>query len=1449
LPTDRNLDVGTGVFEPSCVSSGALVNLVKESAGVSTSAVTRTLKAAAESALPPQCAPFLTGLGTGGKLGGSSDLYATSDAHSDVPSPLQNQLGLQSAVGVVSAVQGTSLPVSNAASAAARAAAAAWSASHCASALLPAEWLLDCQAAITQQHQQQWRWFLRIWRQQGKSGDNGAEWLSLIRDMEGGIESFPWRRPGAYAEWEGMQQDADDGNRSSSDGSDSHSSRNSGSSGSSGSTGNSSTSEACDDSGSGAGDISGDEGAGSGSSGSGGDEDDSDSVEEEQYESSPVPPTERFLAWQRRADRDVSPLSVVRRKQLQFLRTWRGQNLSNKDGAEWLALLRGMHGGKEHYPYKNPGAYVAWAQRRAAKLTPVQPAEKHELHVPEGLHPAVRSLQFQCFNPVELVVEIMLGPLFRDGSNLIRGAGGELFATDPGFQVNGEPGLGGLQTGRWLCESTTAAQQHVKKFGADTCVVCPVVAFLDGKNCTVFSSHQSSTPASLSVGLLTEEAMRSPAAKRLIGYFPCLDVSSKVAATVAYQNFKRNFYMDLWACVLRLLGESYDEGGFDLYMEVLDKTIRFLPLLLFVIADNPEACRIAAIKDSWKTDMPCRICVCPNEHMNDPIAQHPHRVQQEYIDRCCGTGDGGNESEGGGAGSGEGGCFALLANSTARCAGTAAARAFLKKHSLHHVCNEFWQAPMGVAPAGVYGMPYDVMHQFKLGTIHWCLVLSLELVEWRIGPTGLSDLDDMVRGVLGNRHNDPILPRDRFSNGILNFKRKLRPTLNASERAPALIMVLLCIDELLANELKEEEEEEEDEEEEDEEEEEKGPPPARSGVLAACRRCMYRVIQVWLYIQQDCFTKSSIAGIRKTVSRMLEDFQLAFGELASIQKESSSGFGWVKYHYNTHLIDQLEEFGSFKLASSDHWEAAHHLFVTLVFARTQRQPGSRDEQMAARVAVCRSIDILVEQFNLESGAHISDRNASGGCGGSSSSGSGSGSGTGVDSDSETGHGSGSGSGSDCGGGAGSGGGGGGTGGADQHTEGCRPVSSLSEEQGGALAAALHQQGISLADCTLYSTLKIGAGAGRLTVRAFADFRNGGPWRDSVLYQPSGGDSAAIARAECIVKAPGRGTWIFARRYASRYPHHDPVSLADGDLVQQLVWDRDDRDEADYVECNHTHVTCPDCLTCTGAPIFTLIPVAEGTIRGCWVAPRPARVAVAGLFVCVSSLHMHCDEAERTEPAGSDYYEYSTGADTGSPAELPGPEAFATEIMAAGFEGGDLAGLSGVGDGPGMESLPALRPEYEYVPKGEIDELLFFDDPTGKEPDGAALVALLAEGAARLCFRFGNYEEDDGWYVQHGAVRKLTPGKKRKHQIVGVEVMYHDGIKFEHSITGFEESVPDIWLAFYDHEGTDGESWAVVRRAQGAAQGAAAQAGGSARAGGGGAGSGAMPGGGKKRRHQ
>ena len=171
------------------------------------------------------------------------------------------------------------------------------------------------------------------------------------------------------------------------------------------------------------------------------------------------------------------------------------------------------------------------------------------------------------------------------------------------------------------------------------------------------------------------------------------------------------------------------------------------------------------------------------------------------------------------------------------------------------------------------------------------------------------------------------------------IKGKLRPMLKAKERVPALIITLLCI----ARHLEEGSGSDgrEGSGSDGSGNSESGAAPDQAGGAAgsedsekekremarACARCIYRVIQCWLYMRRERITKSSLPGFQKLVRRMLQDFKLAFGKSRS---SNSSGFGFVKFHYNRHLAAQLRAFGSFRLSSSNRWEAAHHDFVTKV---------------------------------------------------------------------------------------------------------------------------------------------------------------------------------------------------------------------------------------------------------------------------------------------------------------------------------------------------------------------------------------------------------------------------------------------------------------------------------------------------------------------------------------
>jgi hypothetical protein len=118
-----------------------------------------------------------------------------------------------------------------------------------------------------------------------------------------------------------------------------------------------------------------------------------------------------------------------------------------------------------------------------------------------------------------------------------------------------------------------------------------------------------------------------------------------------------------------------------------------------------------------------------------------------------------------------------------------------------------------------------------------------------------------------------------------------------------------------------------------------------------------------------------------------------------------------------------------------------------------------------------------------------------------------------------------------------------------------------------------------------------------------------------------------------------------------------VSIASGDFVQQLVWQRADSESAEYGACRRGHVACLDSLSCTGAASYCLVPASAAAVGGCCVVNHPR--GTAGLFLFVSSLHAHRDNTERTEAGFDDYYHYwepatetSAGSVTGG---LGGPE--------------------------------------------------------------------------------------------------------------------------------------------------------------------------------------------------
>ena len=116
--------------------------------------------------------------------------------------------------------------------------------------------------------------------------------------------------------------------------------------------------------------------------------------------------------------------------------------------------------------------------------------------------------------------------------------------------------------------------------------------------------------------------------------------------------------------------------------------------------------------------------------------------------------------------------------------------------------------------------------------------------------------------------------------------------------------------------------------------------------------------------------------------------------------------------------------------------------------------------------------------------------------------------------------------------------------------------------------------------------------------------------------------------------------ILVKRYAARYPEHgggDEVSIASGDFVQQLVWQRADSASAECGACRRGHMACLDSLSCAGAASYCLVPASAAAVGGCCVVNHPR--GTAGLFLFVSSLHAHRDNTERAEAGFDDYYRY------------------------------------------------------------------------------------------------------------------------------------------------------------------------------------------------------------------
>jgi len=269
-------------------------------------------------------------------------------------------------------------------------------------------------------------------------------------------------------------------------------------------------------------------------------------------------------------------------------------------------------------------------------LTYTVPAELNCPEVPHLICPKYVCPFFLCpclterlprrFDFIAVIVELLTSDVMNDHNNLIKDRQGHLFQPDPDspFHI-------GMVGSEWYCRTVARNQ---REFGPNV-ITYPIITFWDAAVVARVTNTQHADAVLTTSGLLTEAAQAlTEVSKRLLCYFPFLEVSGDVKNSVKYRAFMKDFVQWFWARVLEDTVQCREDGGFELFYPVLNKQVTFIPEHAFLIADNPAACKAVGVYDSWDSSIPCRQCKMPKTDMASAREPVVYRTLEEIQCRC-----------------------------------------------------------------------------------------------------------------------------------------------------------------------------------------------------------------------------------------------------------------------------------------------------------------------------------------------------------------------------------------------------------------------------------------------------------------------------------------------------------------------------------------------------------------------------------------------------------------------------------------------------------------------------------------------------------------------------------------------------------------------------------------------------------------------------------------------
>lgn len=276
------------------------------------------------------------------------------------------------------------------------------------------------------------------------------------------------------------------------------------------------------------------------------------------------------------------------------------------------------------------------------------------------------------------------------------------------FVCSSDQVLSNIWTGNWYKRTISAEQDRL---GHPYVRLLPVTIFVDGTNLDKLGRNNA-TPIIMSLLNFSQEVIAGDASKKLVGFYPDIDLSKEQRQDPAVKEFIRKLNDDVTSSFLEEVAESYTEGGLE-FKDTAGITWNLVPVLVFMTTDTKEARAQKGVYESYCCRMPCHICKVLFDDCDVPIA--PDDIQYR----------GGDE--------------ATRASSRLAKAASEGDNQSAKdlKEELHAQSLKPWSNPWRLAPMGVilsvigyFALVWpEVMHQLEGGLMKKALDGVVHLVQ------------------------------------------------------------------------------------------------------------------------------------------------------------------------------------------------------------------------------------------------------------------------------------------------------------------------------------------------------------------------------------------------------------------------------------------------------------------------------------------------------------------------------------------------------------------------------------------------------------------------------------------------------------------------------------------------------------------------------------------------